>query len=69
MTGSLHTAYSEIDLALDKLPSQEQIEADLKSDNVYIVRRAAVLLDKLAQAASSRRRIPTRFRFGDWETL
>jgi len=47
--GSLHTAYREIDLALDKLPSQEQIEADLKSDNVYIVRRAAVLLDKLAQ--------------------
>ena len=47
--GSLHTAYREIDLALDKLPSQEQLEADLKSDNVYIVRRAAVLLDKLTQ--------------------
>jgi neutral ceramidase len=49
VNGSLHTGYREIDLALDKIPAQEQIEADLKSDNVYIVRRAAMLLDKLAQ--------------------
>ena len=46
--GSLRTAYREIDLAFDELPSQEKLEADLKSDNVYLVRRAAHLLDKLS---------------------
>ncbi|MEZ6034866.1 MAG: neutral/alkaline non-lysosomal ceramidase N-terminal domain-containing protein [Planctomycetaceae bacterium] len=47
--GKLRTAWREIDLAFDKLPSREQLEADLKSDNVYIVRRAGPLLEKLAQ--------------------
>ena len=46
--GSLRTAYREIDLAFDELPSQEKLEADLKSENVYLVRRAAHLLDKLS---------------------
>ena len=47
--GSLHTAYREIDLAFDELPSREKIEADLKSDNVYLARRAADLLEKLSR--------------------
>jgi hypothetical protein len=47
VTGSLQTAYREIDLAFDELPSQETIEADLKSDNVYLARRAARLLEQL----------------------
>jgi len=47
--GKLRTAWREIDLAFDKLPSREQLEADLKSDNVYLVRRAGPLLEKLAR--------------------
>ena len=49
VNGTLHTAYREIDLAFDELPSQEKLEADLKSDNVYLVRRAADLLEKLSR--------------------
>jgi len=47
--GSLHTAYREIELAFDELPSQEKLEADLKSENVYLVRRAAHLLEMLSR--------------------
>ncbi|MFM7056008.1 MAG: neutral/alkaline non-lysosomal ceramidase N-terminal domain-containing protein [Planctomycetota bacterium] len=43
VTGSLSTRYTEIDLALDTLPTAEQVAQDLKSDNVYIARRAAWL--------------------------
>lgn len=46
--GTLQTSYREIDLAFDQLPSTEQIEADLKSENVYIARRAAHLLKKIS---------------------
>lgn len=47
--GSLKTAYREIELAFDELPSKEKLEADLKSDNVYLSRRAAHLLETLAR--------------------
>ncbi|MDA1230976.1 MAG: neutral/alkaline non-lysosomal ceramidase N-terminal domain-containing protein [Planctomycetota bacterium] len=47
--GTLQTSYREIDLAFDQLPSKEQIEADLKSENVYIARRAAHLLEKISR--------------------
>ena len=47
--GMLKSAYREIDLALDQLPSKEQIETDLKSPNVYIARRAVHLLDALSR--------------------
>ncbi len=43
VTGKLSTRYTEIDLALDTLPTAEQVDQDLKSDNVYIARRAAWL--------------------------
>ena len=49
VNGSLHTAYREIDLAFGDLPSQEKLEADLKSENVYLVRRAAHLLETLSR--------------------
>lgn len=38
--GALRSAYREIDVALDHIPGTEEIQNDLKSDNVYIVRRA-----------------------------
>jgi len=43
VTVKLSTRYAEIDLALDTLPTAEQVEQDLKSENVYIARRAAWL--------------------------
>ena len=49
VTGTLRTSYREIDLAFDQLPSKEQIEADLKSENVYIARRAVHLLDAISR--------------------
>ena len=36
-------------MAFDELPSKEKLEADLKSDNVYLSRRAAHLLETLAR--------------------
>lgn len=47
VSGSLATRYQEIDLALDTLPTPQQVETDLKSENVYIVRRAAWLKKQL----------------------
>jgi neutral ceramidase len=47
--GSLKTSYREIDLAFDELPTKEQIVADLKSENVYIARRAAHLLESISR--------------------
>ncbi len=49
ITGSLRSVYREIPLALDALPTKEQIEADLKSDDVYRARRAAGLLTILSR--------------------
>lgn len=43
VTGKLSTRYAEIDLALDTPPTAEQVDQDLKSENVYIARRAAWL--------------------------
>jgi len=47
--GLLKTEYKEIPLALDTLPTKEQIEKDLTSDNVYIGRRAKWLLSLIAE--------------------
>ncbi len=49
VTGSLKTVYREIDLALDTLPTKEQVENDLKSSDVYIARRARWLMKKIAE--------------------
>jgi neutral ceramidase len=47
VNGALNSVYREIPLALATLPTEDEIQNDLKSDNVYIVRRAAVLLSQL----------------------
>ena len=41
------TSYREIDLPLDKLPTRDDIERDLKSDNKYTASRASMLLEEL----------------------
>lgn len=43
----LALTFREIDLALDKLPSRSEIEADLKSTNKFLVSRAKLLLQRL----------------------
>jgi neutral ceramidase len=52
VTGSLKTEYKEIELALDTLPTKEQIEQDLTSENVYIARRAKRLLSLISEKGS-----------------
>ncbi|MCE9528462.1 MAG: hypothetical protein K8R36_20660, partial [Planctomycetales bacterium] len=45
--GSLKTSYQEIPLALDKLPSKEQIEQDTQSKDRYVASRAKYLLSQI----------------------
>lgn len=45
--GFVETAYEEIPLAFASLPSREQLERDLQSDNFYIASRARHLLKKI----------------------
>ncbi len=45
--GTLRTAYSEIDLPLDTLPTREEIELNSRSENRYEVARATMLLRQL----------------------
>lgn len=45
--GGLKSAYREIPLALDQLPSRKQIETDVNSTDIYISRRAKMLLRTL----------------------
>lgn len=49
VTGSLKSVYREIPLALDRVPTTDELAADAKSDNVYIVRRSAWLSKQLAK--------------------
>jgi neutral ceramidase len=49
ITGTLDSAYEEIDLPLAALPTREQIEVNAKSDNRYEAARAKVLLERLAR--------------------
>ncbi len=49
LKGMLKAVYREIDLALDHVPDAEQLAADAKSDNVYIVRRAQWLNHQIAR--------------------
>ncbi len=46
--GNLKTRYEEVDLALAKLPSKEELVEQSKSSNHYIVSRAQMHLDNLA---------------------
>jgi len=45
--GELETQYSEIPLALDKLPSREDLLKDGQSTNKYVAQRAAVILKQI----------------------
>ena len=45
--GSLVMTYDEIGLALDQLPSREQVAEDVKSSNRYVSNRARLLLNQL----------------------
>ncbi|MCA9077076.1 MAG: neutral/alkaline non-lysosomal ceramidase N-terminal domain-containing protein [Planctomycetaceae bacterium] len=47
--GPLKTSYTEIDLAFDRLPTQEQLQSDTESDNRYVASRARQLLDQWKQ--------------------
>jgi neutral ceramidase len=49
LSGTLRTYYREIDLGFDDIPTKQQIETDLKSENIYIARRAAHLLDEISR--------------------
>lgn len=66
--GTLRTAYREIDLALDTLPDKSQVEKDLTSDNVYIVRRAQWLMKQFADKGALSQTYPypiQSWRIGD----
>jgi hypothetical protein len=70
--GSLSAAYREIDLALDVLPTREQVAGDLKSDNVYIARRARGLMRQYEERGSLAQTYPYPIQvwsFGDAATL
>jgi hypothetical protein len=45
--GRLRTAYQEIDLPLDSLPTRDQLASDARSDDRYVANRAKQLLRKL----------------------
>ncbi len=47
--GSAGSAFKEIDLAFDRLPSQKELEAELKNGNRYTRARATLLLHKLKE--------------------
>lgn len=70
--GHLSAAYREIDLALDVLPTQEQVASDLKSENVYIARRARGLMRQFEERGSLAQTYPYPIQvwsFGDAASL
>ncbi|MDX1947913.1 MAG: neutral/alkaline non-lysosomal ceramidase N-terminal domain-containing protein [Pirellulaceae bacterium] len=46
-TGPLATSYAEVPLALDKLPTRDELVAQLTDSNKYLVLRARMLLEQL----------------------
>jgi neutral ceramidase len=47
LASSAAASYREIDLPLASLPSQEEIERDAESNNVYVAARAKMLLERI----------------------
>ena len=45
--GGLQTSYRETPLAFDKLPTREQLQADLQDKNAYVAARAKLLLSDI----------------------
>ena len=58
-----------VDLPLDHIPTREELEKDAKSKAPYTQRRAAILLEVLGRAASSKPLIHIRSRCGSWRDL
>lgn len=50
--GRLQTAYAEIDLPFDKLPTVDQLKAEAASDNRFVASRARRLLDQIEAGGS-----------------
>lgn len=48
VTGDLRISYGEIPLPFDTLPSEQQLQEDARSSNIYIASRAKSLLEQLA---------------------
>ena len=75
ISGTLATAYKEIDLGFAALPSREEIEANAKSANRFEAGRAKVLLERIAADGKLRTTYPYPiqvWRLGDgprWITL
>lgn len=46
VSGSLKTAFAEVDLAFNELPTREKLEADLKNSSRYTRARAKLLLEE-----------------------
>ena len=47
ISGDLATSYTEIDLALDKLPAREQLESDQATSNRYLAQLSKMLLAQI----------------------
>jgi len=56
--GSLQTAFRNIDLRFDTLPSKSQIEAELNGTNRYLRQRAALLLEEIRRDGKLRTSYP-----------
>ena len=61
----LQTSYQEIDLALDTLPSRDQIEKDAQSDNKFVAARAKMFLEQLAAGKPLQQTYP--YPVGVWQ--
>jgi hypothetical protein len=61
----LATHYREIDLALDRLPTREEVEQDRQSDNRYIASRARMLLAQYDRDSRLSQSYP--YPIGVWE--
>ena len=57
VTGCVASAYEEIDLAFDKLPTREQLEEDTQSTNRYVASRARLLLERIEREG----RLPSHY--------
>jgi hypothetical protein len=64
----IHAAYDEVTLELSEPPTAAALEAQLKSDNVYVQRRATSLIEELESNGSLKTTYPYPiqvFQFGD----
>jgi neutral ceramidase len=65
VTGPLACSFREVPLALDQLPSADQLKDDLESENQYVRARARMLLDQLANGDPIAASYP--YSVGVWE--